>query len=558
MNSAQTLIASDTLRCEWATAPYYLFSDNVFSPLIYYSHLFPTIAGLLLAFIVWRQGQKLLVNRLFIFLSLTFAVWCLLDLVLWAEEDPDIIMFIWSALIYINPMLYLASAYLLYVFATNRDFPFYAKMGAFLIMVPVLVLAPTSLNLVAFDYTNCDREAIEGPLWTYNYLLEILVVLWMSIFTLRAALIERLWSRRVQVGMLGIGLIAFLAAFSWGNIVGSISEDWALAQYGLFGMPILLAVVIYLIVRFQTFRIQVIGTSALVTALWLLLFSILFLQTLESARPIIIATLVLFALIGIFLVRSVRREIESRRRVEQLATDLEKANDRLKELDQMKSEFLSVATHQLRAPLTAMRGYASLIAEGSYGPVTEGEKEPLFRIMESGRNMANSIEDYLNVSRIEQGRMKFESAQFDLTQLADTVVKELTSVAERRNLKLTLAASEPVTVKGDIGKIKQVMTNYIDNAIKYTPQGFITVRVWKEGTAARFAVEDTGTGIAAEELPKLFSKFTRARDANKVNTTGTGLGLYVAKILIEGHKGKTWAESEGIGKGSRFIFEIPV
>ena len=224
----------------------------------------------------------------------------------------------------------------------------------------------------------------------------------------------------------------------------------------------------------------------------------------------------------------------------------------------MKSEFLSVATHQLRAPLTAMRGYASLIAEGSYGPVKEEEKEPLFRIMESGRNMANSIEDYLNVSRIEQGRMKFESGEFDLCVLAKTVADELKPIASRKGLALEISACSELKVTGDVGKIKQVITNFIDNAIKYTPKGSITISVTKEGNMARFSVVDTGTGIAEDQLPRLFEKFTRARDANKVNTTGTGLGLYVAKILIEGHKGHTWAESDGLGKGSRFLFEIPV
>ena len=231
--------------------------------------------------------------------------------------------------------------------------------------------------------------------------------------------------------------------------------------------------------------------------------------------------------------------------------------DSFAELDRLKDEFLSVAAHQLRAPLTAMRGYASLIVEGNYGAIAEPLKEPLYRIMESGRNMANAIEDYLNVSRIEQNRMKYERSNFDLNQLAKTVVDEQSPVASRRGLSLTISTTEPVKVNADIGKIKQIMTNLTDNAIKYTTHGTVVLSVSKVGNKARFMVADTGTGIAADDIPKLFSKFSRARDANKVNTTGTGLGLYVAKQLIDGHKGRVWVESDGIGKGSRFYFEIP-
>jgi len=238
---------------------------------------------------------------------------------------------------------------------------------------------------------------------------------------------------------------------------------------------------------------------------------------------------------------------------------LANANDRLKELDQLKSEFLSIASHQLRAPLTAIRGYASLVLQGDYGAPPETLKEPLSRIAESARVMASSIEDYLNISRIEQGRLKYEMAPVALGDLAKRVSDELRPVAAQRGLELNFTApAEEVTASADVGKIKQVISNLVDNAIKYTEKGSITVSVEKKEAMARITVSDTGVGIPKEEIGNLFSKFTRARDANKVNTTGTGLGLYVAKQLVEGHKGKIWIESEGAGKGTRFIVELPL
>ncbi|MGB4076221.1 MAG: hypothetical protein WBK28_00765, partial [Minisyncoccia bacterium] len=294
----RALIQSDVLQCGWDTAPYLLFSDNVFSPLIYYSHLVPAIAGLLLAFMVWRQKQNVLLNNLFIGLALAFSLWCLIDLSLWAHESPDYIMFGWSILAYIEPLIYLGSAYLLYAFVSGKDAPLWMKIIALLLYLPAIVFSPSSLNLTAFSYQDCEREALEGPLWYYLYSVEIIVIAWMTLFLITKSLTKKITTSRTQMLLLGIGLILFLIAFSWGNIVGSFSEDWALAQYGLFGMPIFLGAVIYLIVQFQTFRIRVLGVTAMVFTLLVLLFSLLFLQTIDSARPVIIVTLILFALIG--------------------------------------------------------------------------------------------------------------------------------------------------------------------------------------------------------------------------------------------------------------------
>jgi signal transduction histidine kinase len=148
----------------------------------------------------------------------------------------------------------------------------------------------------------------------------------------------------------------------------------------------------------------------------------------------------------------------------------------------------------------------------------------------------------------------------DVTALAKRAVEELTPVAQKKGLSIVFTDSPTLSIEGDFGKIKQVFTNLIDNAIKYTEHGSITVSVVKDDVkkVMRFMSADTGIGIPADEVGKLFSKFTRARDANKVNTTGTGLGLYVAKNLVEGHGGKVWAESDGTGKGSRFIVELPL
>jgi signal transduction histidine kinase len=283
----------------------------------------------------------------------------------------------------------------------------------------------------------------------------------------------------------------------------------------------------------------------------------------EQSRDAVLvdALVLLFTIVfGYFLIRSVRSEVKHRQQIEKLAQNLEKANDRLKELDKQKTEFVSLASHQLRAPLTALKGYASLLLEGSFGALTPDVASAVAKMGESSRNMAYTVEDFLNVSRIELGIMKYSKEPFDFCSMVTDITKDLGIVASAKNLKVALTCpTEKAIVNGDANKIKQVLSNLIDNAIKYTPQGDVRVKLEiTQNHTARFSVTDTGVGIPSESIGKLFDKFVRGKNAQSANTQGTGLGLYVAKQFVEAHDGKIWAESEGEGKGSTFYVELPL
>ncbi|MFZ1988098.1 MAG: HAMP domain-containing sensor histidine kinase [Minisyncoccia bacterium] len=552
------MIESLIAECAWGTDPYLIFSENVFSPLIYYSHLTPILVSLILGTYIFVANRRLLINKILFAITIILGIWLFLDLILWATDSIEMVMFAWSTVNMIEPFIYAGFVYLVTVFIINKDVSTRTKILISLPLLPGIFAATSQWNVAGFNLTNCDREVIEGPMTFYNYLIEIGYVCWIIGFGIWAWFSKTITTKKTQFIPLILVTLLLLLGFSFGNIVGSFSEDWALGQYGLFVIPISIGALSYLIIQFRLMaKSQIMVTQMLVIGLWIAVGSIFFIQNIRYVRWIVVLTLVFLGIIGYLLLKSFRVELEQRKQIEKLAKDLEGANKRLKELDQLKSEFLSVAAHQLRAPLTAIRGYTSLIEEGNFGATPDTMKEPLARIIDSARNMANSIEDYLDVSRIEQGRMKFESSKFDLTDLAQKVVDELGPVATRRKLTLSMQPAAEIFVTADIGKIKQVMTNLVDNAIKYTQAGSVTISVEKRDAVARLMVSDTGIGIPAEEIPNLFDKFTRARDANKVNTTGTGLGLYVARKLIEGHKGKVWVESDGTNKGSRFIFEIP-
>ena len=238
---------------------------------------------------------------------------------------------------------------------------------------------------------------------------------------------------------------------------------------------------------------------------------------------------------------------------------LGEANEKLQSLDKLKTEFLSLAAHQLRSPLTAIRGYTSMLLEGSFGAVDDKQKAAINRVFESSTHLTAVVEDLLSVSKIEAGGMKYQMAPFDVEKAAHDLSTDLSITAQKKGLSLTFHTDNkgPYMVNGDMEKIRQVFLNIIDNAIKYTMQGSISVVLSKEVDRGmiRLAVTDTGMGISADEKEKLFQKFSRGA-GGKTNTGGSGLGLYLAKQIAEAHGGHILIDSPGEGKGSTFSIEF--
>jgi len=228
-------------------------------------------------------------------------------------------------------------------------------------------------------------------------------------------------------------------------------------------------------------------------------------------------------------------------------------------LDEAKSEFLSIASHQLRTPLTAIKGYVSMIMEGDYGKIPKKVQKPVANIYSSSERLINLVNSLLSISRLEAGRMTFDSEPVNIKEVCQDVIKELTVHIAEKNLYLKLEEKNELPVLNlDRAKMRDIILNLIDNAIRYTAAGGITVILEKLKDRTRVVISDTGEGMTPEEIDKLFESFSRAGAGKKMRPEGAGLGLYIAKKFIEMHQGKVWAESDGKGKGSRFIVEIPI
>lgn len=549
----------ETLFCPWEPASFLFISSNV-PTLIHYSHFIAMFAAMAVSLLVFFSNPSSLLSRLFLLFSLLFSTWALLDVSLWATNDPAIVMFAWSMQILIEPVTFAIAFYLFYIFLNRRTPSFALNATIMALLLPLIVLLPTALNLEALQLSTC--ESIEGPLAKYYTYILMIVFVGLIIHTGFKHIPKLPAERKSSARLFIVGLVTFLLAFTSGNIISSFTDDWTISQYGLFGMPIFASLIAYSIVQYKAFQIQATGAQFLVVTLWALTASLLFVEA-EVADLITGATLMFTTVVGLFLVKSVRQEFLQRIQLEELTGKLEKANVRLKALDKQKSEFVSIASHQLRSPITSIRGYASLMLEGTYGNVTKKMQEPLERIEQSSRLMATAIEDYLNVSRIEAGNMKYNLSDFNLRDEVDHVCDDLRPQALKEGIVLLFRTDlkSKGVVHADLGKTVQIVQNLITNAIKYTKEGSITVRVWDDVAKNKkiyVDVTDTGIGMSKETLHTIFQKFERAENANSVNIHGTGLGLFVALKMAQAMKGTITAHSEGDGKGSRFTFELPL
>lgn len=245
-------------------------------------------------------------------------------------------------------------------------------------------------------------------------------------------------------------------------------------------------------------------------------------------------------------------------KVDEATQQLRHANKRLKELDATKDEFISIASHQLRTPLTTIKGYLSMVLEGDVGPVTKNERQMIQQAFDSAERMVFLIADLLNVSRLQSGKFVIENKPTDLVKMVQAEVAQLQEVAKNHHLSLTFKQPGKLPLLNlDDTKIRQVVMNFIDNAIYYTPGGgSIEVALEATDKELRFTVTDTGLGVPKEAQHHLFSKFYRAGNARKMRPDGTGLGLFMAKKVITAQGGAIIFNSVE-GKGSTFGFSFP-
>jgi PAS domain S-box-containing protein len=258
-------------------------------------------------------------------------------------------------------------------------------------------------------------------------------------------------------------------------------------------------------------------------------------------------------------IRDVEGKIVGFLRIAKDITEKKRYERRLKDLDKMKSDFVSNVSHELKTPLTSIKGSVDNMLDGLTGALNEKQIRYLARIKSNTDRLSRLINDLLDLSRIEAGRVEVRRASLLLTALAEEVAEHLKQLAAEKLIRIEVPPPDPqMTVWADRDKVTQVLMNLIGNAVKFTPQdGKVIVAIEKNGNDyIQISIADNGPGIRPEEADKIFSKFYQVANVDKQKPQGSGLGLAISKALVEMHGGKIWVESK-LGRGSTFYFTLP-
>lgn len=536
---------------------------NIFSVYNIFS-IMTLVLTLLLGGYVYLSDRRGKINKIYFFMVWSTVFWIFFNYMADVSTDLDLIK-MWSVLAIAGPIL---TGFFFYrlsiIFPKETKVSKFQKYFAEIGTIILLLLVPTKYNVTRVYIADNGVPAIEPGFLYVFFLVYFVILLIVSFKNLYRGYSQFTNVERLQVFYisLGVGLSALLGLIT--NLALPIIGNSDFVNYGPYSILIFFVFSAYAIIKYHLFDIKVVATELFVTLLSIFIFLRMLLA--ESIEDKIIngVLFLLMVFFGIFLIRSVLKEVKQREEISRLAEDLRKANLELKKLDQLKSEFVSLASHQLRTPLTVIKGYISMIQEGSFGAVPENLKETLRKIYISNERLIGLVGDFLNLSRIESGKLQYLFQPINLEEITSSVYEEFKEVAKEKKLELTYEHPDAPLPQAmiDKDKFRQVIMNLLDNAVKYTKRGFIKLKISLDsshpnGIAILLSISDSGIGMNRDDLEMIFKRFSRGEQGFKANTGGLGLGLYLAKRIISDHGGEIWATSDGPGEGSTFWVRVP-
>lgn len=523
---------------------------------------FINVLGLSLIFLVYSTDPKAKLTKYFTLMTVLMFVW--VDFAYLARISGQVDMaLLWIKIAWsISPFLFILVYYFASSFTGQEKKYKYLNELLFvfgLIFVLITLFTSTIIKDIMFDEGGVLR-IIYGEM-VFLFFGAVFICSILSFLSLIGKYIKTndLTLKR-EIKYLLFGLTFFILMNTIFNIVYPVFFNVVhLYYFGDYSTIIFLSLIAYTIVRYKLFNVRIFVVELLTFAIWFITAIEFFLAPTWIERFYKLVIFILALIVGISLIRSSKKEIEQREKLEKLTKQLKVANTRLKKLDEAKSEFISIASHQLRTPLTVIKGYLSMIREGDFGKLGEKIEGPIEKIYESSQRLISLVANLLNISRIESGKLKFNFVEMQLEDMIESVMEELKNKADEKGLRFTFKKNKkPLPkIKIDEEKIRQVVANLIDNSIKYTETGSIEIELKQENKDLYFCVKDTGAGIRKNDIGKLFQKFSRGTGKTKT-TDGTGLGLFVARQMVEAHKGAIWVESKGEGHGSKFCFTLPI
>jgi len=511
------------------------------------------LSSLGLGLFVYKQSPKSALNYWWLFLSILVAVWAsALFGVMHSHSASTALQ--WQ---YVLDIV----AILIPVFYINFISVFIKKKIAFKKYIIAASFLLIILSLTSFFKNGVTTQfgfywIDPGVLYVLFPIFFITIVLYSFFILTREYRLEKNKNRRRKIAY---HIFAGFIGFS-GGVTNFLPQLFGVFPFGSYFIVLYVFLISYSILKHQQFNIKQ-STTQLISGFVVFLFLFRFLQPAVSTKEWFInLALFLVVVVGaIVLIKTNLRAVKKQQQIEKLVKDLVDVNKQLRDLETRKFEFTSIASHQLRTPLTIIKGHASMLAEGSFGFLPKDIKNITKKILNKAETLIVSVENILTVSRIERGKIQYTFEEVSIKKIIESVIKKKQAIFEEKRLNFTFKKEDnsDFMVLGNYKKLKQVISGVFDNAIYYTQKGLVRAELTrdKKNKIIRLSISDTGVGMKKEQAQSLFKEY---KNKNSVESAVlTGLGVYIAGQTIRAHNGCIWAVSSGVGSGTTVFIELP-
>ncbi len=514
-----------------------------------YAHLVPVILSFLLILLVFIKSKRNLFSKIFFAFIFFFSLWLIGDYIIWTSNNYYLIYTIWSFLDYVEIIFYVFGFYFSLIFVRKSDVVFVGKFLLFFITLIPLFITITLQSVIGFNYPVC--EAFNNDfLGTYKLILEGVILVILLIYAITPLFKKSSWKERgTSLVVLG-SMFLFLSTFGITEYLASVTGYYEMNLYSLFLLPLFLIAIIYAVFELDIFNFHVLSTYYLVIGFIVLMGGQLFFITDTTSKLLTILAIIMAGVLSIILFRNLKRESDQRIQIGKLNINLEK-------VIKQRESLVHLVTHKVKGAFTRSKYIFAGLLDGTFGDTSPTIKKYAKQGLDSDNGGIQTVDLVLEASNLTSGSVKFDMKMVDFREIIEEVLSEKKIQVAEKSLQMESKMDNGVySVMGDRIWLKEAINNLIDNSIKYTPAGKISVKLEDGDGKVKFSIKDTGLGITNEDKNNLFTEGGRGKDSVRVNVDSTGYGLYSVKLIIEAHKGRVWAESEGAGKGSAFYIEL--
>jgi signal transduction histidine kinase len=516
-------------------------STNALHTVAYYSHLIPIAASVILSIFIYKYSNLKLARNIFIVFVLSFSIWLIADLVTWVSPNYYLVHFFWSLLDYVNLIFVLLAFYLFWIIVVKKDLPWWVKILLFAIQIPAFIATVTGLTVTSFDQSWC--ESVNGDfLVKYKAAVSTLFTALVAVVSIWAWIKNK--EERKRTVIIGFGLILFLSVFSVTEYISAVTGHYEINLYGSFSLPIFIGMLVYSIVKYNSFDVKLIASNALVFSLVLIIGAQFFFIRSPVNMALNAVGFIFVIIAGYYLVKSVQQ--------------IEKQKELLQKANEQQQSLMRFINHQVKGFLTRSRLIFDALKNDEYGKLSPEAKKLVDVGFDTNTQAVQMVKSLLDASNLEDGTVNYQHVNFDFRALVSDILGQLKPVAESKGLKLNseIDPTKEMMVNGDLTHLAQAVRNLIENAIQYTNAGAVTVSMSVLDKKVLFKVSDTGMGLSEEDKKVLFRQGGRGEEAQRRNVNSTGYGLYITYKIVKDHGGTMKATSAGRDKGSTFEFVL--